>query len=48
MACFSQVASQEQLPQTANKEPVRAIPVCTSSAINNTLLASQSAFAFAK
>ena len=40
------LSSQVQLPQVANNLPVRAIPVCTSSAINNTLYFSQSAFAF--
>ena len=42
------LSEQLQLPQVASKRPVLAIPVCTSSAINRTLWASQSAFAFTR
>ena len=42
------LSSQEQLPQVANRRPVLAIPVCTSSAINKIPYFSHNAFAAAK
>ena len=41
-------SGQAQLPQVANKRPVLAIPVCTSSAINKTLCAAHISLAAAK
>ena len=35
---FSQFPAHPQLPQVANNLPVRAMPVCTSSAMKSTLL----------